>query len=312
MLDTAEGGMQETHTILLRMRELAVQSANGTLTNDDRAHTNAEFKQLEAEIDRISANTKFAGQNLLNGVSLSFQIGEGSGQTITVAIGDMDTFQPKNTAGSTTYYGVTGTSTGSSATVSVAAAGFDVSSSATDSAVATKTGHGLVTGDIVVAALDSSEADATWLTDGGAYKVTAIDVNTFSLTSYDANGAGQAVINHGGADNSHGIVFTKLDKTGVDTASNAQAAITAVDYAIANVSTERGKLGAVSNRLTSTMNNLDQVSINLSASKGRIADADFAAETGNLAKNQILQQAATAMVAQANASKSSVLALVRG
>ena len=98
----------------------------------------------------------------------------------------------------------------------------------------------------------------------------------------------------------------------MDTASNAQTAISAVDYAIAYVSKERGALGAVSNRLTSTMNNLDQVSVNLSASKGRIEDADFAAETGNLAKNQILQQAATAMLAQANASKSSILTLVRG
>ena len=66
MLDTADSAMGETHSVLLRMRELAVQSANGTLTDNDRAHTDAEFKQLQAEIDRISANTKFAGQNLLN------------------------------------------------------------------------------------------------------------------------------------------------------------------------------------------------------------------------------------------------------
>ena len=102
-----------------------------------------------------------------------------------------------------------------------------------------------------------------------------------------------------------------LDTNTVSTASSAQTAITALDAAIAKVSEERGKLGAYSNRLTSTMNNLDQVSINLSASKGRIEDADFAAETGNLAKGQILQQAATAMLAQANASKQQVLTLIR-
>jgi flagellin len=93
---------------------------------------------------------------------------------------------------------------------------------------------------------------------------------------------------------------------------NATAAITDIDTAIETVSTQRAALGAYSNRLGSTMSNLDQINVNLSASKGRIADADFAAETGNLAKNQILQQAATAMIAQANASKSSILALVRG
>jgi flagellin len=312
MLDTADSAMGETHSVLLRMRELAVQSANGTLTDNDRAHTDAEFKQLQAEIDRISANTKFAGQNLLNGVSLSFQIGEGSGQTITVAIGDMDTLQPSNTSGTTTFYGVAGTTNSSSLTqLNVAAGGFDVSANATDPAVATSNSHGLVTGDIVIADLNDAET-ATWIAENAAYTVTKIDDDTFSLTAYDANGAGADVINFGAADNSHGISFTKLDKIGVNSASNAQTAISAVDYAIAYVSTERGKLGAYSNRLTSTMNNLDQVGINLSASKGRIEDADFAAETGTLAKNQILQQAATAMLAQANASKSSILTLVRG
>jgi flagellin len=202
MLDTAEGGLQETHTVLLRMRELAVQSVNDTLTNADRAHTDAEFKQLQAEIDRISTNTTFAGQKLLDGTvaSFKFQIGEGSGQTLTVAISDMDS-----------------------------------------------------------AALNVSTSD-------------------------------EDILNQ----------------------VNATAAITDIDTAIETVSTQRAALGAYSNRLGSTMSNLDQINVNLSASKGRIADADFAAETGNLAKNQILQQAATAMIAQANASKSSILALVRG
>jgi flagellin len=202
LIDTAEGGLQETHTLLLRMRELAVQSVNDTMTNADRAHTDAEFKQLQAEIDRISTNTTFAGQKLLDGTvaSFKFQIGEGSGQTLTVAISDMDS-----------------------------------------------------------AALNVSTSD-------------------------------EDILNQ----------------------VNATAAITDIDTAIETVSTQRAALGAYSNRLGSTMSNLDQINVNLSASKGRIADADFAAETGNLAKNQILQQAATAMIAQANASKSSILALVRG
>ena len=210
MIDTADGALQETHTILLRMRELAVQSANGTLTDDDRVHTNAEYQQLQSEITRISDNTKWAGKNLLNGTvsSLDFQVGEGANQKITISIADMD-------ATALSLYA------------------------------------------------DTTPADS-------------------------------------------------VNDLGVSSATAAQTAIGTLDTAIRDVSIERGKLGAVSNRLTSTMNNLDQVSVNLSASKGRIEDADFAAETGNLAKNQILQQAATAMIAQANASKSSVLALVRG
>ena len=93
--------------------------------------------------------------------------------------------------------------------------------------------------------------------------------------------------------------------------TTAQEAIARIDVAIKQVSSTRATFGAVSNRLSSTMSNLDQISVNLNASKGRIQDADFAAETSNLAKSQILQQAATAMLAQANASKQTVLALVR-
>jgi len=114
-----------------------------------------------------------------------------------------------------------------------------------------------------------------------------------------------------GADNASGGSGASADiNADLTDATKAAAMITAVDNAIKLVSTERGKLGALSNRLSSTITNLDQVGVNLSASKGRIADADFAAETGNLAKNQILQQAATAMLAQANASKANLLTLI--
>ena len=222
MIDTAEGALQETHNVLLRMRELAVQSANGTLTDGDREHTNAEFGQLVQEITRIAENTTWAGKNLLDGSNygtgneLSFQVGEGANQTISVEIADMKA----------TALGASGS--GASAIPPL--------------------------------------ADAT----------------------------------------------TPADGANLSSAANAQLAIQSIDNAIDSVSTARGKLGAVSNRLSSTMSNLDQIAVNLSASQGRIQDADFAQETGNLAKNQILQQAATAMIAQANASKSSVLTLVRG
>ena len=211
LIDTAEGGMQETHNVLLRMRELAVQSANGTLTDADRQHTDAEFKQLRNEMDRISNNTKWAGQNLLDGRSFSFQVGEGANQTINVNIGSMNSTNPTS--------------------------------------------------------------------------------SSFEGVRYDLDNAALSIE--------------------LDTVSQSQRAIEAIDIAIDYVSSERANLGAVSNRLDSTMSNLDQVAVNLSASQGRIQDADFAQETGNLAKNQILQQAATAMIAQANASKSSVLTLVR-
>ena len=219
LVDTAEGALQETHTLLLRMREIGVQAANGTLSTSDNQALDAEFQQLVKEIDRIAQNTTWAGAALLNGnaagaedstATFSFQAGVGNNS------------------------------------------GADVFSVTVKNADSTT--------------LDIFVANSTVATDN--------DVNLLSQTS-------------------------------------AGSAITAVDAAIATVSSERANLGAVSNRMASTMANLDQIRVNLTASKGRIADADFAAETANLAKGQILQQAATAMLAQANASKQQVLTLIR-
>jgi len=229
MIDTAEGGLQETHNLLLRMRELAVQSANGTMNSDDLAATDAEYQQLVLEIDRISDTTAWAGVNILNGnptgstsatppTSLTFQIGEDgtSAHRIDVDFKDMD-------------------------------------------------------------------ASALGL------KAHTRGVDNVDSTSDDGS----------------------VDATVLTSQATAQGAIERIDVAIKQVSSTRATFGAVSNRLSSTMSNLDQISVNLGSSKGRIQDADFAAETSNLAKSQILQQAATAMLAQANASKQNVLALVR-
>ena len=220
LVDTAEGALQETHTLLLRMREIGVQAANGTLSTSDNQALDAEFQQLVKEIDRIAQNTTWAGVSLLNGnatgtadstATFSFQAGVG------------------NNSGADVF-------------------------------------------DVAVKNADS----------------TTLDIYV-------------AQTNNGVTSNSVGLLSQ----------SSAQTAIGLVDTAIATVSSERANLGAVSNRMASTMANLDQIRVNLTASKGRIADADFAAETANLAKGQILQQAATAMLAQANASKQQVLTLIR-
>ena len=203
LLDTAEGALQETQTLLMRLRELAVQSSNGTLTTSDRGALQAEAAALEAEITRISDTTSWGGIKLLDSSlsdGITFQAGTKEGETIVASIPDM---------------------------------------AATAATIAISVG--------------------------------------FTMGSF----------------------------------TNAQSYITAVDAAISGVGTVRGNLGAASNRLNSTIANLDQVRVNLSASRGRIQDADFATETQNLAKGQILQQAATAMLAQANASKQTVLTLIR-
>ena len=205
MLDTADGALAEVHSALLRMRELAVQGANSTVTDSDRDSMQAEVTALEAEIQRIGDNTTWGGQSLMDAdFTAKFHIGPDAADNITVKIEAVEA--------TTAASGATG-------------------------------GLGL-SGDVT-------------------------------------------------------------------TQANSASYITKIDAAISIVSTNRGSLGAVSNRLTSTINNLDQISVNLSASKGRIMDTDFAAETSNLARSQILQQAATAMLAQANASKNGVMTLLR-
>ena len=219
LVDTAEGALQETHTLLLRMREIGVQAANGTLSTSDNQALDAEFQQLVKEIDRIAQNTTWAGAALLNG----------DGGTVDTS----ETFSFQAGVGNNS--------------------GNDV------------------------------------------FSVTVKNADSTTLDVYVAQ------TNNGVTSNSVGLLSQ----------SSAQTAIGLVDTAIATVSSERANLGAVSNRMASTMANLDQIRVNLTASKGRIADADFAAETANLAKGQILQQAATAMLAQANASKQQVLTLIR-
>ena len=227
LIDTAEGALQETHSILLRMRELSVQASNGTLTDDDRTALNAEMGQLILEVERIAQNTSWAGSALING----------NGSTDGDKAYDF-------------HIGVNGA-------------------------------------DKITVNIDDARAVALGLVTDNAGGGSASD-NDYTATGTDAD--------------------TPIT---ISTQSDAQTRIATIDNAIKLVSNSRAELGAVSNRLTSTINNLDQISVNLDASKGRIQDADFAAETSNLAKSQILQQAATAMLAQANASKQNVLALVR-
>jgi flagellin len=201
LAQTAEGALQETTNLLQRMRELAVQSSNGTNTSSDRASLDAEFQQLTAEIDRIAGNTSFNSQNILDGTFASgsevvFQVGADGGQTISVAIADA---------------GISGLG------------------------------------------------------------VNSNDVKTFSA---------------------------------------AQAAISAIDSAISTVDTIRGDLGAVQNRLESTIANLSNVSENVAAARSRILDADIAQETSNMTKMNILQQAGTSILAQANQAPQLALSLL--
>ena len=206
LMGTAEGAIEEIQVMLLRMRELAVQSSNSTNSAADRASLELESRQLEIEIQRTANNTTFAGVNLLDGTftgdadssARTFQIGTDSGQTIELSIPIL-------------------TATGATIGYSVA----------------------------------------------------------HSIGSF----------------------------------TGAQSAIGSIDSGMSTLANVRANIGAKMNRLDHTIANLQNVVTNLSQAKGRIVDADFAAETANLARTQVLQQASMAMLSQANASKQNILSL---
>lgn len=199
LIQTAEGALNETTSIIQRMRTLAIQSRNDTNTDTDRAQTQKEIAQLISEITRISTDTEFNTQKLVNGSAsaLTFQIGANAGQTITVSIADMG---------------------------------------------------------------------------ASALSIGSVDLST---------------------------------------AAGASAAVTALDGALSLVSSTRANLGAVQNRLTHTVNNLEVASENLSAARSNLQDTDMAKEMANYSKQQVLIQSGTAMLAQANQSSQSVLKLLQ-
>lgn len=207
MLQTADGAAIEIGNVLQRMRELAVQYGNGTLTSDDQAAIDTEFTSLQAEVERIADNTTWNGTNIMDGTggstgSFDFQVGADDGQTISVSLGDFN-------GATTTTYGA-----------------------------------------------------------GTASSLSAIVASTAT-------------------------------------------AIADLDTSIAGLNDQRATLGATMNRLEYTVDNLQNISQNTEASRSRIMDTDYAAESTELARTQIIQQAATAMLAQANQSSQSVLSLLK-
>ena len=203
MIQTAEGATNEVTNMLQRMRELAVQAANGSYSNDDRTSLQSEFSELQAEITRISNNTEWNGTKITDGTmsAVTFQVGANSAQTITVTFKDID--------------GMTGMTTA----------------------------------------------------------VVSATISTVAV---------------------------------------ANSAISAVDTALATIDTFRSDMGAKINRLTYAADNLTNVITNTGASRSRILDADYAKTATDLARTQIIQQAATAMLAQANQEPQNVLSLLKG
>ena len=289
LIQTAEGALNETHSILGRMRDLAVQSSNGTLSDDDRSAINKEYTALSDEIDRISNTTEFNTKSLLTGEgddakSFTFQIGANANQTMSVSINNM-----------------------SSSVLKVK--GLDLTQAfATSDIAAAK--------DKAVAAAFKADTTTKYAADGkvdAAAGKTVADLQTAIDTAADdaAKATAQKTYDDALA------TFTASDE-GKAAAAAAETAIvennpiTKIDKAIKAVSAQRADLGAAQNRLEHTINNLGTTQENLSEANSRIRDVDMAQEMMSFTKSNILSQAATSMLAQANSMPNSVLSLLQG
>lgn len=419
LIQTAEGALNETHAILQRMRELAVQSATDTNTADDRLKLQAEVDQLAKEITRISNTTEFNTQNLLaGGLNDTFQIGANTGQNISLTVGAMDakTLKVSADANMVGTFGA-GATTLTSSAISNAGLGkgltqqtYNIVVTHTAAAVAevgdTIGGGGAVTtqgftgdrtetnvqfkvtavGANKVTAMEyTTDGGATWsaasVNSGGADSVVTYKGATLTMTTNAANAVGQtytatftarqdsiqlqdataanigsAVVAYGDmtsvtigdAASSRTITINSTSlgdltsgtatqgvvtqastaavigangtltsqavaQAGIDISSQAAAntAITTINDALTTVSEARSKLGAMQNRLEHTINNLGTSSENLSAAESRIRDVDMAKEMMSYTKQNILSQAATAMLAQANQIPQGVLQLLK-
>ncbi|MDG2519165.1 flagellin [Lysobacter sp. OAE881] len=319
LAQSAEGAMVEIGNNLQRVRELSVQSANATNSQSDRDALNAEVTQLVSEIDRVANQTNFNGTKLLDGsfAGALFQVGANSGQTIAVnSIVDANANalgKAQFAAAQTSTAAVsTGTATATGTLASMAVNGVtidtvDIGVGDTGADVAKKMAASIndkmdQTG--VYASLDSSnKLTLTSITAGKDFSFTAGTLTGGTgITMAEAGIAATATASAGSTK-----YIKDLD---ISSFTGAQQAMEIVDKALTSVNSARADMGAVQNRFTSTIANLQATSENLSASRSRIRDADYAKETAELTRTQILSQAGTAMLAQANAVPQNVLSLL--
>lgn len=323
LIQTAEGALVETNNMLQRMRELSVQAASDTNTSSDRTALNQEFVSLRSEINRVAQNTQWNGVNILtrqggssaNGLH-KFQVGANSNQTIDLTIGNYQTNSSSQTAVATVATGTAASGPGatvaqiSTFTIANAVALGDIFSVTVGDksfthTVTTLAATAELTRDAVFDAIVAGLGTITGV--GGSTTTTTsggkIHTFTASSTAYGSN----AFNISGGV----GGLLSGVHASDILNVANANSAIAAVNTAIATVNAGRSEMGATMNRLQYASDNLAAISANATESRGRVLDADYAKETTELARTQIIAQAGTAMLAQANQVKQTVLSLLK-
>ena len=319
LVQTAEGALVEVNNMLQRMRELSVQSATDSNVAADKKSLHNEFDQLRSEINRVATNTQWNGRNVLDqGYTgnttpglYKFQVGANASQTIDLTIGNYTT---NDNDSQSTKAAVTSTANASAPNASPAVAQISkltISGTTKLGDVITFTvgdkshTHRVVAGDATAAQTATEIATAI---KNGLGTITGVTVGQADgVLTFTATATGTPF----NISTSQGGLLANLRITDISTQSGANSAIAAVDAALATVSTGRAEMGATMNRLQYASDNLANISTNTAESRSRIQDTDYASATTELARSQIIQQAATAMLAQANQSGQSVLALLK-
>jgi flagellin len=323
VVQTAEGALNEVHTMLNRMRDLSVQAANsGSNDATARSAAQAEIHALSSEIDRISGSTNFGGVNLLDGsygVDSAKLTGFDADDSYTVAAGDDFTIDIDGTGPVSVDLPALGGATGAEAAGALQGA-INSALSAAGSAFAGKVSVTSATvgagSALTIEVSGLANGETFELAEGTNNPLAALGVTAGTATAAAGSG-GQFQIGAGATDTLEVAISSVsasalgIGSLDVTTDAGAATAIDALDTAIASVSTQRGDLGAVQNRFESMINNLQVTTENLVASESRIRDTDMAAEMTSFTKSQILSQASTSMLAQANQVPQSVLSLLR-
>lgn len=304
IMQTAEGAMQESTSLIQRMRDLALQSANGVNTRQERGALNQEFKSLNDELNRIAQTTSFGGKKLLNGSfgKASFQIGAGSGEAVQVSLKNMrsDTIDMGGFSYRAQYkadqnWQVSESSRDFNMTY------LDQNGDQQTIAIKAKTG-------------DDIEELATYI-NGQTDAIKASVNEDGQLQLFMASGKTSGTVAFSGSlANELGVQtlgFETVNSIDINDVGGAQRAVSILDASMGFVDGHRAELGALQNRFNHAINNLDNIHENVAASKSRIMDTDFAKETTSLVKQQILQQVSTSILAQAKQQPNIILSLLK-
>ncbi|EOX3330005.1 flagellin [Vibrio cholerae] len=303
MAQTAEGAMNETTNILQRMRDLSLQSANGSNSKSERVAIQEEITALNDELNRIAETTSFGGNKLLNGTfaTKSFQIGADNGEAVMLNIKDMRS--DNALMGGKTYQAANGKDKN-----------WGVEAGKTDLTITLKDKReGDVTISINAKEGDDIEELATYINGQTDMIKASVDEEGKLQLFTDNNRIDDAATFGGALAGELGIGAAQdvtVDTLDVTTVGGAQESVAIVDAALKYVDSHRAELGAFQNRFNHAINNLDNINENVNASKSRIKDTDFAKETTALTKAQILSQASSSVLAQAKQAPNSALALL--